>query len=175
MKKDLHKITFLWLLIIFLPSIPVFSQEVPHPTGNRGIYEFLDELAGDHIISIISAIKPYSRSFIADCLTEADKKRDLLSYRQQKELDFFLRDFGKEIPSDSMWFNSSFLNIPESKKSGDEDIFSRWIKGIKPDKRWDFFYYADSLFSITVNPVFGGELFVNSSGKIGRASCRERV
>jgi hypothetical protein len=95
MKKDLHRITFLCLLIILLHSLPVFPQEVPHPTSNRGIYEFLDELAGDHIISIISAIKPYSRSFIADFLTEADKKRDLLSYRQQKELDFYLRDFGK--------------------------------------------------------------------------------
>ncbi len=165
MKKNLHNDLFSYLLIILLHSLPVFSQEVPHPTRNRGIYEFLDELAGNHIISINSAVKPYSRSFIAGCLIEADKNRDQLSFRQQKDLDFYLKDFGKEIFSDSTWFKSSFLNIQESRKSGNEDIFSRRIKGIRPDKRWDFFYYADSLFSITVNPVFGGEIFLNSTGK----------
>jgi len=28
----------------------------------------------------------------------------------------------------------------------------------------DLFYYKDSLFSLTVNPILGGELFTNSSG-----------
>ncbi len=31
--------------------------------------------------------------------------------------------------------------------------------------RRDLFYYKDSLFSLTVNPILGGEIFTNSSGK----------
>jgi hypothetical protein len=32
-------------------------------------------------------------------------------------------------------------------------------------RRKDLFYYKDSLFSLTVNPILGGEIFINSSGK----------
>ena len=34
-----------------------------------------------------------------------------------------------------------------------------------PEKRLDLFYYRDSLFSFTVNPILGGEVFTNSSGE----------
>lgn len=78
-------------------QVTLHSQEVPHPVSNTGIYEFLDELAGMQIIEINSAIKPYSRLFIANRLTEADKSRDQLNPRQQKELNFYLMDFGKEL------------------------------------------------------------------------------
>ncbi len=88
------------LIIIFLDiliQIPLYSQEVPHPTKNTGIYEFLDELAGMKLIEINSAVKPYSRLLIANRLQEADNQRDQLNSRQQKELDFYLMDFGKEL------------------------------------------------------------------------------
>jgi hypothetical protein len=32
-------------------------------------------------------------------------------------------------------------------------------------RRKDLFYYKDSLFSLTINPILGGELFTNSSGR----------
>ena len=63
----------LFLLSFFVPGISVSSQEVPHPINNYGIYEFLDELAGMQIIAINSAVKPYSRLFIANCLKEAQE------------------------------------------------------------------------------------------------------
>jgi len=81
-----------------MPSeVPIYSQEVPHPVVNTGVYEFLDELASLQITEVNSAVKPYSRLFIAARLKEADEQRDLLNPRQQKELDFYLMDFGKEI------------------------------------------------------------------------------
>ena len=159
MKKNLHNNLFTWLLIIFLPSSTVFSQEVPHPVSNTGIYKFLDELANDQIISINSAIKPYSRLFIANCLNEAYEKLDQLTYRQQKELDFYLRDFGKEDSRLNRLFRSTFSNTPEHNEFREVDLFSRLFKGNRGNKRLDLFYYSDSLFSITVNPVFGGEMF----------------
>ena len=127
------------------------AQEVPFSVNNYGIYDFLDELANAQVISLNSAVKPYSRLFISKCLNEADGQRDKLSPRQQKELDFYLKDFGKEINNGSMvrWFGGSKVSR---------------LKGSMTQIRRDLFYYKDSLFSFTINPILGGELFTNSSG-----------
>jgi hypothetical protein len=123
------------LVAIQICNIPLFAQEVPHSVKNTGVYDFLDELAGKQIIQINSVIKPYSRLFISNRLKEADTKREQLTPRQQKELDFYLKDFGKEFREGKDW-----------------------------NRRLDLLYYMDSLFSLTVNPILGGEIFSNSSG-----------
>jgi len=84
-------------IIIQLWNNNIYSQDIPHPVNNKGIYDFLDELANKQIITINSAVKPFSRIFISLRLKEADKKREQLNPRQQKELDFYLMDFGKEL------------------------------------------------------------------------------
>ncbi len=154
LKKNVFILIISFLSILY--QIPVSSQEVPHPVNNTGVYEFLDELAGMQIVEINSAVKPYSRLFIANCLKEAEGKKDLLNPRQRKELDFYLMDFRKEI----------ILNKEDSTISGPQDRKTFfWLKGVKGKKRMDLFYYKDSLFSLTVNPILGGEVFFNSSGK----------
>ncbi len=125
----------------------LICQEVPHPVNNKGVYDFLDELANNHIIEINSAIKPYSRLYIANMLREAEKKREELNRRQQSELEFYLRDFGKEGEGRT-------TNDELHKEQGDEGT----------RRRRDLFYYRDSLFSLTVNPIVGGEVFTNSAG-----------
>jgi hypothetical protein len=167
-------------LFIFIPGIVLYSQEVPHPVSNTGIYEFLDELAGMQIIEINSAVKPYSRLFIANRLKEADEERDQLNPRQQKELDFYLLDFGKEImlnmhnrPTAILQDYKTFLWRKGVKASrhegfmtfGGEDAEDSSSRGKTIRLRRDLFYYRDSLFSITINPILGGEIFTNSSGK----------
>ena len=133
---DLRKRIFLFCLVnIIVLNTNLFSQEVPQPVDNKGIYDFLDELANIHIIVINSAIKPYSRLFISQRLKEAEEKEDQLNPRQQKELDFYLMDFGKELNAGKEW-----------------------------NRRKDLFYYKDSLFSLTINPILGGEICSNSSG-----------
>jgi hypothetical protein len=135
MNRNIYMRNIFLGLILCLINSSTLSQEVPHPVNNYSIYEFLDELANYQIISINSALKPYSRSFIAEQLKKADEMRDQLSARQQKELDFYLSDFGKEINEGRDW-----------------------------KRRRDLFYYKDSLFSLTVNPIIGGEVFTNSAG-----------
>jgi hypothetical protein len=108
----------------------LFSQEVPHTISSFGIYEFIDELANARLIKVNSAVKPYTRLFIAGRLLEAEEKRDSLNLRQRKELDFYLMDFCKEI--------------------NDNKVRKR---------RRDLFYYKDDMFSLTVNPILGGEIF----------------
>lgn len=131
-----HKKYIFVFLIFFILTTSLQSQEIPQSVRNTGIYEFLDELAGAKVIEINSAVKPYSRLFIARCLNEALLKKDQLNPRQQKELDFYIRDFGKELYEGKSW-----------------------------NRRRDLFYYKDTLFSFTVNPILGGEIFTNSSGQ----------
>ncbi len=152
-----NSILFFLLISIAQISTNLFSQEVPQAINNYGIYDFLDELANLQIIEINSAIKPYSRLFIAKQLQKAQQNRDMLSIRQQKELDFYLLDFGKE---DKEW-----LKAPDSYREGGRlKGEMNWLKGTKGQTRRDLFYYRDSLFAITVNPILGGEIFNNSSG-----------
>ena len=186
MKK--HLIIFLPLICIHLLNEKLFSQEIPHSIKNRGIYEFIDELANNHLITINSAVKPYSRLFIAKCLLEATGKPDEMNARQQNELQFYLRDFGKEIENKRMngrmgegekdtgvqeGNNDEKVEIQKPplgglgvKKPGQQNNIgsSLWRKS-KSSGRRDLFYYKDSLFSLTVNPILGGELFINSEGK----------
>ena len=188
MKGIFYKGSFPLVILILLSIFPAFSQEVPHPVSNTGVYDFLDELANDQIISLNSAIKPYSRAFIAKCLTEADGKRDQLTLRKREELDFYMRDFRKESVRVQR-FDPSFAKAMEGERfegskvsSGDSlivrsfdrsivDVFRRgngegnFFQRLHEAQRLDLFYYKDSLFSITVNPILGGELFLNSSGK----------
>lgn len=122
------------------------AQYVPTHISNEGIYLFLDELATQKVIDLHSLVKPYSRKSIAEWLTAADTSRIQLTRRQQKELDFYLRDYMKELPvSDSMAYGSSWL----------------WQNS---QKRFDVFHYRDSLFQITVNPILGSDAWVNGNG-----------
>jgi len=144
---DLKKRFFLFCLFnIIVLNTNLFSQEVPQSVSNTGIYEFLDELANNQIITINSAVKPYSRLFISQSLKEAEGKKEQLNTRQQKELEFYLMDFGKELNEEGL-----------------KGVKAQWLNG--KTKRYDLFYYQDSLFSLTVNPILGGEIFSNSSGK----------
>jgi len=140
-------ILIFFLLNLTLLSLPLFSQEVSQPVSSKGIYGFLDELANIHVITLNSAVKPYSRLFISRKLVEAEAKKEQLNARQVKELDFYMLDFVKETAEE--------LHKPAK---------TYWIKGEKGHLRKDFFYYRDSLFSLTVNPILGGEIFSNSDG-----------
>ena len=110
-------------IILFL-SLAAYAQYVPVTVFNNGIYDFLDDMANLHYIQLYDAVKPYSRMFIAQALTQIDEQKDKLTSSQQKELEFYLKDYNKEL-------------LP--------------AKTYK--KRLDLFYYKDSTINITVNPV----------------------
>jgi hypothetical protein len=104
------------------------AQYIPVHIDNEGIYNFLDELADIGAIDINTVVKPYTRSEIAGFLMKASSNSGL-SGRQRKEISFYLRDFGKELTH------------------------------LRPEnKRFDIFYYCDSTFRFTVNPVLGLEV-----------------
>ncbi|MCX6276357.1 MAG: hypothetical protein NTV09_14240 [Bacteroidetes bacterium] len=125
------------LIVLFFTTF-IFrasAQEVYQHISHTDIYDFLDELASSKLIDINSAVKPYARIFIAEKLQQATTKKDQLNKRQQGDLDFYLRDYNKELMSD---------------------------KNFK--RRYDLFYFKDSLFAFTLNPILGVNYFTNDSG-----------
>jgi len=86
-----------WVICI----IPLKSQVVYEHISRSNIYDFLDELANGKIIDLNSAVKPYSRAFIAGKLQEASAKQDQLTRRQQKEIEFYMKDYRLELQMDT--------------------------------------------------------------------------
>lgn len=125
----------LFIIFIGLFVSSSFSQDINKHISYITIYDYLDELANIHVIEINSAVKPYSRKLIGEKLKEAEAKKDLLTVRQQKDLAFFLKDYNKEYYSDKHF-----------------------------KKRVDLFYYKDSLFMFTLNPILGGTYLTNKNG-----------
>ena len=126
------------LLLFF--SVSTKAQEVYYHTSNYDVYEFLDEFANLNVINLNTVVKPYSRIFIANKLQEIQTSDYILNQRQQDELNFYLKDFNKEL----------------------KPYYNR--KDKKFDKRFDILYYKDSLFTFSVNAILGVEYFMNDSG-----------
>ncbi len=123
------------LLLLLSLNFCGYTQEVYHHISNTSIYEFLDEMATLKVIELNSAIKPYSRIFIAQKLYAIQNSNCELNKRQKKELEFYLKDFNKEIKPNKNY-----------------------------NKRLDLYNYKDSLFSLTINPIGGIEYLMNDSG-----------
>lgn len=128
----LKKVTLILLSSIFITSL--YAQVVLEPITSS-VYEFLDEMAQMKYIELNSAVKPYTRMYIAHQLQEIEKYETELNKRQKKELAFYFQDFNKEL-----------------KPKGDFK------------KRKDLFFYKDSLFTLTVNPILGYEYRTNETG-----------
>jgi hypothetical protein len=105
-----------FLLIFFIGSLMSYSQVVYEDINNKGIYEFLDELANLKVIELNSVIKPYSRQYIAyqlkgvldrlnelenmdksDSLSKLDHRILKLNKRQRRELAFYWQDYQIDV------------------------------------------------------------------------------
>jgi hypothetical protein len=131
----LKKLKLIFALIIF--TCLTYSQQVYQHISNKNIYEFIDELANLHLVEVNSVIIPYARIDIAQKLVEVLKDTVNLNKRQWEEIEFYLRDYNKEL----------FLS-----------------KDFK--KRIDLFYYRDSNFALSANPILGYQVWANKNGTV---------
>jgi hypothetical protein len=114
-------------ILLLCPGIGSYSQTIPEPVADEGIYLFIDELSGDGVIEISRVVKPYSRSMISEALDEADSQREALTGRQRKELDF--------------WMAAYEMTTVESRL---KLVFNPATA-----------QYRDSIFNVTVSPILG--------------------
>lgn len=141
------------LCILLLLAQNSFDQIIYTQVSNSNIYELLDELANDKIISLNTTIKPYSKRLIYEKLKEAYENEIELNIRQLEEVEYYLKEY--------KFVNKSTKN-PYSGKAP-LNIFndtSDFATSINPFG----FYYKDSLFSFTMKPIWGVKYWSNDSG-----------
>jgi hypothetical protein len=131
------------------------SQVVWQHVDHTGIYEFLDEMANMQYIELSTVIKPYSREFIAKKLLEVNVHITQLNQRQKKELEFYIREYRKEISAgDQIDYIGRHYFGPGRTKFRDRA------------KRPDLLYYRDSTFMLSFNPILGVNVINNDSGTV---------
>lgn len=143
-----RKIVFLLLLVVVVPFTR--AQIIYEHISNEAIYDFLDELESEHVISINSSSYPLPRKYIGELLTEARNKAEELTLRQQKEVDFYLRSFGidldGEMPAKRTWLDF----LPTVPWATSEDPMA--------------LIYKDTFATITLKPILGWDLWTNENG-----------
>jgi len=142
MKKSV--LSLLFILFVFA----VHSQDIPEHISYTRIYDYLDELATDGIIELNSATKPYSRSFIAEKLLEAQNEKGL-NKRQQDELRFFLNEFALEQNK----LPETMLTLARNSQLT--------LAFLQPA-----FNYGDDNFRARISPILGMHIYSNQNGII---------
>lgn len=128
------------------------AQVAYQHVSDRDVLEFLQDLASVKAIDLNDVILPLSRRRICDYLLEASASDSLLNERQRKELAYYMQDYIKEAKG---YRALDFLG--RGLKRG--DVFP--LK--KRQRRHDLFYYRDTLFNITINPILGYQVNVTGS------------
>ncbi len=142
-----------FFLIVFLLGLGLYSiaQNIPVPLTQVKLYDFLDELLTDGVITHQTAVRPYTRKQVADMLLQAQKLDTLLHPRQRKELDFYLNEFALErdtmVNNHVQYTDHSTYNVSLA-----DPQFSYRTK--------------DSMFKLRFRPILGGNIMVSKKGVI---------
>jgi hypothetical protein len=124
------------------------AQSIPEHLSWTTLYEFIDELASEQVITINTAVRPYSRALIAEKLLEAREKGAVLSERQRAEVEFYLRYYRLEAGHNE-------------RMSGDIDLLRRDESSVSLFPAGIF--HADSMFRVALLPVLGMQVWSNAN------------
>lgn len=151
---SLHNGTFRLIgsvLLCFFVCKPTRAQAIPVPMQYTEVYDYIDELITDGVITRQTAVRPYTRKQVADMLVEAQQADSILNRRQKKDLAFYLNVFALERDTistnfvqytDRRTFNLSLAN-PQ---------FSYLTK--------------NKLFKMSIEPILGMDLYGSKRGLI---------
>ncbi|MBK6912309.1 MAG: hypothetical protein IPH11_00980 [Ignavibacteriales bacterium] len=119
------RITVFLIIIFFISANIISLGQVVYTPLENSVYDFIGRLSIKKIISIDDEVKPFHRKYIAEKLSLLDHKREYLNELEEKELDWYMAEYGNE------------LNLTDD------------------ETRWFLFNHSDSLFSFSVSPIAG--------------------
>lgn len=141
-------------IVIFLcifPHVITWAQNIPVSLSYTKVYDFIDELIMDGVVTNQTAIRPYTRNQIADMLTQAQRADSLLSNRQQNELKFYLNEFALE----------NDLMINNFVQYTDRRTFSLSLA----DPQFSY-KSLNNMFKMRIRPILGGDVMLSKKGAI---------
>jgi len=150
------KYWFLLVITFFVLTNSLSSQTTPTHITQVELYDFIDELANEQLISINSVVKPYSRQQIYSWLTTAQGDTSAsLSRRQRNQIKFYLQEYQFIAPDSLNPYGDTKLNliVKSSKKS------SLHLTQYG-------FYYKDKQFTFALKPIWGVDYRTNDSGSV---------
>lgn len=142
---------FVVLLLVMCGLMSGMAQNIPVPLTQTKLYDYLDELVTDGVISAQTAVRPYTRGQVAKMLVEAQSADSLLNIRQKKELMFYLNEFSLE--RDTMVNNYvQYTDHATYNLSLADPQFSYMTK--------------DKMFKMRLRPILGANILASSKGAI---------
>jgi len=140
------------LVSLFLIPYSVQAQRIPQAVEYTEIYDFIEELTTDGIVSSNSAIKPYTRDFIATILAEAQAKDSLLSKRQRDDLQFYLQDYALELDTLPTYYSYGHRHVTQWKTN---------VSNLSLADPSLHILTKDKIFKMRVRPILGMDLMYN--------------
>ena len=149
------------MLILFFLSLFIFhfslsyAQRIPEAIEYTEIYDFLEELTTDGVISTNAAIKPYTRDYIAARLKEAQSRDSLLNKRQREDLQFYMQDYALEMDTLPVYYSYGHRHV------------TQWITPVSNLNLADpslHILTKDKIFKMRLRPILGMDLNYNSCG-----------
>jgi len=133
------------------------AQRIPQALEYTEIYDFLEELTTDGIIETNSAIRPYTRDYIAARLAEAQSRDSLLSRRQKDDLQFYLQDYALEQDTIPAYYSYGHRHV------------TQWITPVSNLSLADpslHILTKNKVFKMRVRPILGMDILYNRKGML---------
>lgn len=140
-----------WLIIIWMIGVAcnVAAQNIPVSLSYVRLYDYLDELITDGVITAQTTVRPYTRSQVANMLVEAESADSLLNARQKADLVFYLNEFALE--RDTM--------VNNYVQYTDHRTFSLSIA----DPQFSY-KSASNMFKLRLRPILGADVMMSKKG-----------
>ena len=145
------------LVILLLCALSISAQRIPQAIEYTEIYDFIEELTNDGVISSNAAIKPYTRDAIARMLAEAQSKDSLLNKRQKDDLQFYMQDYALELDTLPVYYSYGHRHV------------TQWITPVSNLSLADpslHILTKDKIFKMRIRPILGMDLYANKKGVI---------
>ncbi|MBO4689960.1 MAG: hypothetical protein J5621_03715 [Paludibacteraceae bacterium] len=152
---SLHLLFLFFLSVSSFQFSPIYAQRIPEALEYSEIYDFIEELSTDGIILTNSAVKPYTRDYIARALVEAQSKDSLLNQRQRDDLQFYLQDYALEQDTLPTYYSYGHRHV------------TQWITPVSNLSLADpslHILTKDKMFKMRVRPILGMDLYAGKKG-----------
>lgn len=154
--KGAHRISS-FVLCTLLLCTSLHAQRIPQALEYTEIYDFLEELTTDGIIQTNSAVRPYTRDYIAARLAEAQSRDSLLSRRQKDDLQFYLQDYALESDTVPAYYSYGHRHV------------TQWITPVSNLSLADpslHILTKNKVFKMRVRPILGMDILYNRKGML---------
>ena len=145
------------LAIVLLCALSISAQRIPEAIEYTEIYDFIEELTTDGVISSNAAIKPYTRDAIARMLAEAQSKDSLLNKRQKDDLQFYMQDYALELDTLPVYYSYGHRHV------------TQWITPVSNLSLADpslHILTKNKIFKMRIRPILGMDIYASKKGMI---------